>query len=105
MDTDKPTFRDEITGCMEGRRVSEGFGMPTISEFDAEEIADGVIAVIERRMTAIADTWHARTSEGQGSMREHWRGADYVDGNDAGIEQCVEEMRAMIVEIKKDTTS
>lgn len=37
----------------------------------------------------------ASTQEGQGHVSDHWRGNDFADGFDAGIEHAVERLRAL----------
>ena len=45
---------------------------------------------------ALPDEWMALTSTVLATKQEHWRGDDYVDGREFGIETCADSLRAAL---------
>jgi len=49
-------------------------------------------ATIER-VRALPAMWISDTADGRGFKANHWRGPDYVEGRDAGLEDCADNLR------------
>ena len=58
-----------------------------------------LVAEIERlqafysRLGELPGQWYASTADGLGHRRDHWRGPDYAEGVDAGVEGCADVLR------------
>lgn len=50
------------------------------------------------RVEAQRQVWLEATEDGQGVQREHWRGRDFIEGQDAQAENCADDLRAALAD-------
>ena len=62
-------------------------------------------AAIAEVLAALVESWRSRTSDGQGVRREHWRGHDYVEGEDFGLETAADELAAIAARLADQQTA
>ena len=58
-----------------------------------------VMGTLRARLAAVEalpPSWIASTAEGMGRKIDHWRGDDYAEGFDAGVESCADTLRAAL---------
>ena len=48
------------------------------------------------RGEALLYEWLSRTQEGRGRVSDHWRGRDFADGYDLGLEEAVADLAAAL---------
>jgi hypothetical protein len=51
------------------------------------------LRALESRLGELPGQWTASTADGLGYRREHWRGPDYAEGVDVGVEGCADVLR------------
>lgn len=61
-----------------------------IKELESER--DRLLENVDR-IRKLPDEWEASTQDGRGARREHWRGPDFADGEDAGLGRAADELR------------
>ena len=63
------------------------------------ESAEAEVVTLRAKVAAVEalpDEWMALTSTVLATKQEHWRGDDYVDGREFGIETCADSLRAAL---------
>ena len=63
---------------------------------DRSEAAESEVVTLRAKVAALPDQWIASTAEGVGHKIDHWRGDDYAEGFDAGVESCADTLRAAL---------
>ena len=61
--------------------------------------AEAEVVTLRARLAAVEawpPSWIASTAEGMGRKIDHWRGDDYAEGFDAGVESCADTLRAAL---------
>ena len=63
---------------------------------EAAEAEVGTLRAKLAAVEALPPSWIASTAEGMGRKIDHWRGDDYAEGFDAGVESCADTLRAAL---------
>ena len=71
----------------------------SIAWMERAEAAEAEVVTLRARLAAVEalpPSWIASTAEGMGRKIDHWRGDDYAEGFDAGVESCADTLRAAL---------
>ena len=88
--------REDVPALVAEVRYWQATAWARLEDFAAAEAEVVTLRARLAAVEALPPSWIASTAEGMGRKIDHWRGDDYAEGFDAGVESCADTLRAAL---------